>query len=139
MNSQNDKRDPAWRHILSANDLYNINEQVTGHTPFVRDHQVLQSAVRRPYLIIFGEEQFPTVIDKAAATMHSLAAHHVFADGNKRTAECATRLFLEANGFQTTWSHDEVYSFVLQIARHEVIVDDVAQWLHAHTADATVS
>ena len=75
MNSQNDDFvDPE--HILSANDLYNINSEVTGQMPFVRDHQLLQSAVRRPYLILFGEEQFPSLIDKAAATM--IMAKHAF-------------------------------------------------------------
>jgi death-on-curing protein len=133
MNSQNDKQ-PDPEHILSANDLYNINSEVTGLMPFVRDHQLLRSAVRRPYLILFGEEQFPTLIDKAAATMHSLAAHHLFADGNKRTAVRATQLFLESNDIQPTWTLDEVTAFVLNIAKGEVTVEDVAAWLTEHTA-----
>ena len=132
MNSQNDKQ-PDPEHILSANDLYNINSEVTGMMPFVRDHQLLRSAVRRPYLILFGEEQFPTLIDKAAATMHSLAAHHLFADGNKRTAIRATQLFLEANGIQPTWTTEEVTAFVLAIAKGEIVVEDVAAWLAEHT------
>ena len=133
MNSQNDKQ-PDPEHILSANDLYNINSEVTGLMPFVRDHQLLRSAVRRPYLILFGEEQFPTLIDKAAATMHSLAAHHLFADGNKRTAVRATQLFLESNDIQPTWTTEEVTAFVLNIAKGEVTVEDVAAWLTEHTA-----
>ena len=132
MNSQNDKQ-PDPEHILSPNDLYNINSKVTGMMPFVRDYQLLRSAVRRPYLILFGEEQFPTLIDKAAATMHSLAAHHLFSDGNKRTAVRATQLFLEANGIQPTWTQDEVATFVLEIAKGEVAVEDVAVWLAEHT------
>lgn len=136
MNSQNDKQ-PDPEHILSANDLYNINSEVTGMLPFVRDHQLLRSAVRRPYLILFGEEQFPTLIDKAAATMHSLAAHHLFADGNKRTAIRATQLFLEANGIQPTWTTEEVTAFVLAIAKGEIAVEDVAAWLAEHTEDNT--
>jgi death-on-curing protein len=133
MNSQNDKH-PDPEHILSANDLYNINSEVTGLAPFVRDHQLLRSAVRRPYLIVFGEAQFPTIIDKAAATMHSLAAHHLFADGNKRTAARATQLFLEANGFQPTWTGNEITAFVLRIAKGEIEVEDVATWIAEHSA-----
>jgi death on curing protein len=132
MNSQNDKQ-PDPEHILSANDLYNINSEVTGMMPFVRDHQLLRSAVRRPYLIVFGEEQFPTIIDKAAATMHSLAAHHLFADGNKRTAIRATQLFLETNGIQPMWTQQEIATFVLAIAKGVVTVEDVALWLAEHT------
>ena len=40
MNSQNDN---LPNQILSANDLYNINSEVTGRMPFLREHQLLQS------------------------------------------------------------------------------------------------
>ncbi len=120
--------------ILTANDLYNINGEVTGRMPFVRDYQVLRSTVARPYIVVFGEEQFPTLIDKAAATMHALAAHHVFADGNKRTSVIATRLFLEANGVQPTWTDDEGRDFTLRIAKNEADLDAVRAWLAHHTA-----
>ena len=130
MNSQNDN---LPNQILSANDLYNINSEVTGRMPFLREHQLLQSVVARPYIVVFGEEQFPSLIDKAAATLHALAAYHVFADGNKRTAIRATQMFLEANGVRPTWDEDEVREFVLGIAKGEVDLDDVKLWLHDHT------
>lgn len=133
MNSLND--DDFYR--LSAMDLCNINAAVTQRKPFVRDYQVLRSAVQRPYITLFGEAQFPTVIDKAAATMHSLAAHHIFTDGNKRTAEVATTMYLKAHNIQPTWTDDAVAAFLLQIAQHECTVEDVAAWLHDHTAIST--
>jgi death-on-curing protein len=128
MNSQNNKG-----KTLSANDLYNINSEVTGRMPFLREHQLLQSVVARPYIVVFGEEQFPTLIDKAAATMHALAAYHVFADGNKRTAVLATRLFLEANDIRPLWSEEEVREFVLGIAKDEIDLEGVKAWLYKHT------
>ena len=101
--------------------------------PFLREHQILQSVVARPYIVVFGEEQFPTLIDKAAATMHALAAYHVFADGNKRTAVLATRLFLEANDIRPTWTDEEVREFVLGIAKDEIDLEGVRSWLYDHT------
>lgn len=130
MNSHNDSYP---QKILSANDLYNINEEVTGMAPFVRDKHLLNSAVRRPYLILFGVEQFPTLIEKAAATMHSLAAHHLFQDGNKRTAIRATYLFLEANEIQPTWSTEAAERFVLQIAKGSIEIEQIVLWLKQHT------
>ena len=130
MNSPNDN---LPNQILSANDLYNINSEVTGRMPFLREHQLLQSVVARPYIVIFGEEQFPSLIDKAAATMHALAAYHVFADGNKRTAVRATQMFLEANGIRPTWDEDDVREFVLRIAKGEIDLDGVNEWLRGHT------
>lgn len=115
--------------ILSAGDLYTINEEVTEKAPFVRDHQILHSAVKRPYLILFGEEQFPTLIGKAAVTLHSVAAHHIFVDGNKRTAIRATFMFLEANGIHPTWDEQEIMVFVLRIAKGELEIEEIALWL----------
>lgn len=125
MNSQTDK--PL--RILSAVDLHNINSEVTNRGSMVRDHQVLQATVKRPYLIIFGEEQFPTLIDKAGATLYSIAAHHAFIDGNKRTAIRATELFLEANGYRATWEQDIIRDYVLQIAQGHIEIEEVAEWL----------
>src|SRR5688572_15827723 len=82
---------------LTASDLYNLNDEVTGGHTYVRDVHLLNSAAKRPAIVVFGEEQFPTLIDKAAALLHSLAYHHLFADGNKRTALRAVTLFLEKN------------------------------------------
>ena len=125
MNSQTDK--PL--RILSAVDLHNINEEVIQRVSMVRDHQVLQATVKRPYLILFGEEQFPTIIDKASATLYGIAAHHVFGDGNKRTAIRATELFLEANGYRMTWEQEIVREYVLKIAQGHIEIEEVADWL----------
>ena len=131
MNSQTDK--PL--RILSAVDLHNINEEVTQRVSMVRDHQVLQATVKRPYLILFGEEQFPTIIDKASATLYGIAAHHVFGDGNKRTAIRATELFLEANGYRMTCEQEIVREYVLKIAQGHIEIEEVAEWLSQYVEE----
>jgi death-on-curing protein len=119
---------------LTANDLYNINEEVTGMLPYVRDRHLLLSAVKRPQLSLFDEPQFPTLHDKAAALLESLAYHHLFADGNKRTALRAVTLFLEVNGWRAAWSDEEEYAYILEVAQGRHTVQDIAAWLRAHTA-----
>ncbi|MEO0564678.1 MAG: type II toxin-antitoxin system death-on-curing family toxin [Chloroflexota bacterium] len=136
MNSQNanDNDKPAKSvRYLTVSDLYNINFTVTGGTTFVRDIHLLESAAKRPTIVLFGQPQFPTLIDKAAALMHSLAAHHLFADGNKRTAVRAAAYFLELNGVQPAWTEADAEAFLLSIALHQENVEEVAAWLHAHT------
>jgi death-on-curing protein len=118
---------------LTANDLYNINEEVTGRIPFVRDRHLLLSAERRPRIMIFGEEQFPTLYDKAAALLHSLAYHHLFVDGNKRTAIRAVEMFLEANDLHPIWHSREEYDFVLRVAQGQVDVEEISSWIEGHT------
>lgn|SRR5690349_10690152 len=125
MNSPADK--PV--RYLTYSDLYNINHTVTNGDTFVRDAHLLQSAVKRPELKVFGEQQFPTLLDKAAALIHSLAYHHLFADGNKRTAVQAVTLFLEWNGYEVTWRYDTEYPFILEVAQGKHDVEAIANWL----------
>lgn len=118
---------------LSAADIYVINENIVGHRPQVRDRRLLRSAADRPLIRVFGEEQFPTLIDKAAALLHSVAYHHLFGDGNKRTAQGALILFLEANGYCLVCEDREIASFILEIAQGQHPVDAVSDWLQDHT------
>jgi death on curing protein len=118
---------------LSAADLYVINEEIIGHRPLVRDRRLLRSAADRPSIRVFGEEQFPTLIDKAATLLHSIAYHHLFSDGNKRTAQQAVILFLEANGYQAIWQPHEATAFILEIAQGKHQIEAVSLWLADHT------
>ncbi len=121
---------------LSVSDLYNLNDTVMdGHT-YVRDKHLLESAAKRPALVLFGEVQFPTLLDKAASLLHSLAYHHLFADGNKRTARLAVTLFLQINGYRLTWSDAEAYDLLLTIAQGQYDVSQVAERLKPYLAPA---
>ncbi|MCK6579574.1 MAG: type II toxin-antitoxin system death-on-curing family toxin [Anaerolineae bacterium] len=116
-------------HALSASDLYNLNDAVTeGHT-FVRDLHLLNSAARRPNQVVFGEVQYPTLVEKAAVLLHSLAYHHLFADGNKRTAALGAALFLERNDHRLTWDEATARAFILEIAQGELDVPQIAERL----------
>jgi death-on-curing protein len=119
---------------LTPADLYSIAEQALGRKPDVRDRHLLRSAAARPTLYAFGEEAYPELLDKAAALMHSLAAHHLFFDGNKRTATLATVTFLERNGLRPIWTAEEAYNFVLEIAQNKQDVPAIAAWLGQHVA-----
>ncbi len=135
MNSQNDKSDTPNTPIryLNTSDLYNINHTVTGGETFIRDIHLLESAVKRPRIELFGQPQFPTVYDKAAALLESLAYHHLFADGNKRTAQMAVDLFLELNGLAFSVDEDAVRAYVLDVAKGDLGTAEIAAWLKNHT------
>ncbi len=119
---------------LTASDLYNLNDEVTeGHT-FVRDIHLLNSAAARPALVVFNEVQFPTLIDKSASLLHSLAYHHLFADGNKRTAQKALTLFLQLNGHKLTWDSTTERAFILEVAQGTQDVAQIAERLAPYIA-----
>lgn len=124
---------PTEIHYLTPADIYSIAEEVLGRKPDVRDRHLLRSAAARPMLHAFGEDAYPTLLDKAAALLHSLAAHHLFYDGNKRTAARATIVFLNQNGLDVTWDANDAYQFILEVAQNQHDVPDIARWLEANT------
>ncbi len=138
MNSTNSDDDPIesyeGAYYLGVQDIIKINDEITGGDPRIRDVHLLYSALRRPGIILFGQPQFPTLLDKAAALMESLAYHHLFADGNKRTAVQAVALFLERNGQRFDYDVAKDAEFVLQIAQGEHDTDQIAAWLAARVA-----
>lgn len=119
--------------FLTPADLYAIAERVLGHPPQVRDRHLLHKATARPLLVLFGQEMFPTVFDKAAALLHSLAAHHLFYDGNKRIATAVLVQFLEMNRLCPTWDDETIYHYVLAVAQNQVDIPEIAAWLAQHT------
>jgi death on curing protein len=129
MNSTDNSADNKPIRYLSASDIYNINNTIMDGNTLVRDLHLLDSAAKRPAIRIFGEPQFPTLIDKAATLLHSLAYHHLFVDGNKRTAVEAVRWFLELNGYEITWNFDTEYAYILEVAQGQHDIPDIAEWL----------
>jgi death-on-curing protein len=83
---------------LEADEIASINGKVLGGNIALRDRGLLESAVMRPQASAFGEDAYPTLAEKGAALLHSLALNHPFVDGNKRTATLAMLTFLELNG-----------------------------------------
>lgn len=90
---------------------------------FVRDTGLVASAAARPGPV-FGTEPYETIIDKAAALMHSLVCNHAFSDGNKRIGLLASDVFLQLNGaYINEADEEEIFSIVMAVATHEL--DDV--------------
>ncbi len=104
---------------LSYDDLLKVAARVIGSQPLVRDHGLLEAAAFRPQASVFGADAYPTLWDKAAAMMESLARNHPLVDGNKRLALAGTVVFLGMNGFRLTMNNDEAYDFTIKVSTGE--------------------
>jgi death-on-curing protein len=82
----------------------------------IRDRALIESAVARPFQSAFGQDIYPTIIEKAVALFHSLIANHAFVDGNKRTAVTAFDHFLLANGFVLGIPNSAMYEIATNTA-----------------------
>jgi len=101
---------------LTLAELLHVAERTLGSEAAVRDHGLLQSALARPQASAFGGDAYPSLEEKAAALLHSLARNHALVDGNKRLALAATIAFLGINGTRLTLSNDEAYELVMAVA-----------------------
>ena len=102
---------------LTMDDVLAAAEAHLGDPAEVGDYGLLESAVARPQATVFGEDAYPTIHEKAAALLQSLAANHPLLDGNERTAFVATALFYGLNGHHVPGSaEDELFDLVIAVA-----------------------
>jgi len=125
---------------LTIDELVYINEQITQDSKIhtivdgkrkVRDMGLLEAAAARPMSTVFGADAYPTLPEKAAALLHSIARNHPFADGNKRTATIAALFMLQVNGLCVTWDAAEALAAIVEMAEGEREVAAFAAWLPA--------
>jgi death-on-curing protein len=102
--------------FLNLDELLHIAARTLGAEPEVRDLGLLESALVRPQASAFGQDAYPTIHQKAAALLHSLARNHALVDGNKRLALAATIAFHGMNGMRLTLTNDQAYDLVIDVA-----------------------
>lgn len=83
---------------LSAEDLVELARIAAGPQVGIRDLGLLESAAARPGTVVFGTEAYESLVEKAAALLHSVVSNHPLVDGNKRLGFLAAATFLELNG-----------------------------------------
>ena len=104
--------------------------------PGVKSMDLLESAVARPFMTMYGRELYVDLFDKAAVVFHGLISNHSFHNGNKRTALLSTLFFLGENNYWVDKCDDnEMFEFTRQIAAHEICshgddeLDTIKNWL----------
>ncbi|HZE37643.1 MAG TPA: type II toxin-antitoxin system death-on-curing family toxin [Stackebrandtia sp.] len=101
---------------LTLEQLLIVAENAIGAKPLLREPGLLASAAERPATALFGAEQYPTLLDKAAALMHSIARFHPLIDGNKRLAWLAAYTFLVINNAKVLADNDQVFDLTMAVA-----------------------
>jgi len=94
--------EPIWLPVEVVVEHNRLELVDTGEHHFVRDLGLLESALARPRnAFAYGEGD---IVVLAVAMMDGVSRAHAFEQGNKRTAFAALRLFLRANGYDTTFN-----------------------------------
>jgi death-on-curing protein len=110
---------------LTLPELLHVAERILGPDVRIRDIGLLEAALARPQTTAFGADAYPTLDEKAAALLHSLARNHALVDGNKRLALSGLIAFYGVNGRRLALTNDAAYEFVMAIASGEL--DTVAE------------
>ena len=104
-----------------------------GGSTGIRDIELLNSALNRPYQTFDGNELYPTPVDKAAAMLESIVKNHPFTDGNKRTGYVLARLLLMNEELDIHANQEQKYQLVISISKGELSFDQIKEWLEKNS------
>ena len=117
----------GWRWVSHRAALTAHAEQIAEHGggAGIRDMGLFESAMALPQqLEAYGE---PDAAALAAAYAFGLARNHPFVDGNKRTANVVSLLFLLKNGWRVQ-ADDADMTVAFIAAAGELSEDELADW-----------
>ncbi len=92
----------------------------------IRDIGLLDSAVHRPQVTVFGTDAYPGIDEKAAVLLESLLRNHPLIDGNKRIGWLATVVFYGLNDIALEAPDDDAYDLVIAMASGRTTYQDSA-------------
>ena len=114
-------------------EIHKILIERFGGSEGVRDQELLDSALNRPYQTFDGNELYPKLIDKAAAILESIVKNHPFVDGNKRTEYVLARLLLMSEHLDIQADQEQKYQLVISISKGELSFDQIKEWLERNS------
>ena len=90
---------------------------------------MLESALARPVNeAIYNDAD---IIRQAASLYFGLVKNRIWRGGNKRTATTLTKRFLEMNGWQATWTLEEVMKLGRKVDTDVWKVNEIENWLRS--------
>ena len=114
-------------------EIHKILIERFGGSEGVRDQELLDSALNRPYQTFDGTELYPKLIDKAAAILESIVKNQPFVDGNKRTEYVLARLLLMSEHLDIQADQEQKYQLVISISKGELSFDQIKEWLERNS------
>jgi len=123
--------------FLKVSEIVQIHDDIIaefgGETGIIFKGQI-EWCAELPQMSVYGNELFPTILDKAGCLMYCIIRSHPFVDGNKRTGLLITSIFLSRNGYVLTSSKDDEVPLTLRIADLNISCEviEVVEWIRNH-------
>ena len=106
--------------------------EATGGSDGIRDEGMLDSSLANPFQSFGGEELYPSIQTKAAQLCFGLVKNHAMIDGNKRLGTHVMLVFLALNGYELSYSQQELSDTILALAAGQIGFEDILQWIIEH-------
>ena len=122
--------------MFKLNTVLELHDDVLkqyGGASGIRDYNLLDSALHRPFQTFGGEDLYLSLHEKAAAVLQSVIINHPFVDGNKRTGFLLCETLLLEDHIEIRASEDETYDFVIKVSTSELAFEGIVIWLQQHT------
>jgi death-on-curing protein len=121
---------------LSLEEILRLHFQVVedyGGSHGIRDEGRIKSVISAPKQVLFGQEQYISLYDKAAVYLRNIIGDHPFSDGNKRTAVTVCGIFLARNSIGLNATPKDLEVFAIKVATDHLEIEDIAKWLELHS------
>ena len=96
--------------------------------------EMLESALGRPKHSAIYEDA--DIIRQTATLYFGLVKNRIWKGGNKRTATILIKTFLENNGFQPTWTLEDVMELGRNVDIDVWNVDEIENWLRKRVVNS---
>ncbi|GHH69090.1 type II toxin-antitoxin system death-on-curing family toxin [Promicromonospora soli] len=119
-------------HLVPAHIALRMFEVAEGIKPMVRDLGLHESSLARASMTSYGQELYPGIHLKMAATLDSVNRNHPLVDGNKRLAWIVVAATYRVNGYPTlAGTVEEHEALVLKVASDHPELDWIADKLES--------
>ena len=106
--------------------------ETTGGSLGIRDEGMLESALSNPFQSFGDVELYPSIQAKAAQLCFGIVKNHPMIDGNKRLGTHVMLVFMALNGYELSYTQQELSSTILDLAAGKTGYETILQWIVSH-------
>ena len=106
--------------------------KATGGSEGIRDEGMLDLALNNSFQSFGGKELYPSIQAKAARLCFGLVRNHAMLDGNKRLGTHVMLVFLALNGYELSYSQNELSDVIFALASGDIGEKEILQWIIEH-------
>ena len=106
--------------------------ETTGGSSGIRDEGMLESALSNPFQFFGDVELYPNIQAKAAQLCFGIVKNHPMIDGNKRLGTHVMLVFMALNGYELSYTQQDLSSTILDLAAGKIGYETILQWIISH-------